>query len=89
MENNVEFIQADFTSMRNLRADLVFLAPEELKLQDKASFSILRNLTPNLQKMIARSVNISSNICLKLPYHTQVEEIGEFFAQIFDVNHSK
>jgi len=88
VENNIDFIQADFLAMQKLRADVVFLAPAELKLQEKNTVSTSRSIS-DLGKMIAHSANIAPNICIRLPYQTQIEEIGELFAQIFDKNHSK
>ena len=86
IEHKIEFIQADFLTMRNLRADAVFLNPPVNQLQEKQAFSVLGYPKLKIQKLIEHSISIAENVCIKLPYNTQTEEVGVLFARIFDSN---
>lgn len=86
MNHLIDLIHADYFTLRNLKADVVFLAPSEVPLEKGEKFSILKHLTPSLPKLIRHSLTVAGSLCILLPVNTDIEEIAAVFNDIYDEN---
>lgn len=86
VEHKIDFVQARFLQMRKLKADVVFLAPTELKHQPHEQFSVFLHICEDIQKIIEHALDVAPNICIKLPCYTNPKEVGALFARIYSNN---
>ena len=64
MQNKIEFVLSDFFSLKNLKADLVFINPS-LPLHKRVD--ILNQCEPNLLKILNHSYKLAKNLIILLP----------------------
>lgn len=82
VEDKIVFINKDFfefVSDSRSRADAVFLSPPwgGPSYRNKETFS-LKDVTPDMDKIMAKARSLSNNIAAFLPRNTAVEELMEF-----------
>ena len=59
--------------------DVVFLGPSDTRKNQNESFSIFKHAEPDLRNLLAKSLEISYCIALKLPGDTDLDELAELF----------
>jgi 23S rRNA G2445 N2-methylase RlmL len=79
VSEKIDFLTADFLKLKNLSGDVVFLAPSVIQRDAKEKFSLYKHLEPDLRHLLAKSLEISHCISIKLPAETDLEEMAGFF----------
>jgi hypothetical protein len=70
----IDFMTADFFKVKQLNGDVVFLDPCVYKYTPNGKpFSIKDNLRPDLTRLLAKSLEISTCIAIKLPKDTELD----------------
>ena len=59
--------------------DVVFLGPSDVRTNRNQSYSIFKHAEPDLRDLLAKSLEISYSIALKLPGDTDLDELSELF----------
>ena len=71
---------ANFLHLKNFSADMVFLDPIDNRNGNTTQrFSIFKHLSPDPRELVAKALEVSRSIALKLPYDVMYEEIAELF----------
>ena len=84
--DTIEFINGNFFALKKLKADVVFLAPSELPVEQNQKFSLESHLSPSLPQLIRHSLKLASSLCIKLPPYTCVDELAAIFSDIYHEN---
>lgn len=81
VQDKVDFVHSDFFDIKNIRPDIVFLAPPwgGIEYSKDSSYSPLSSVTPDLMKIIEHSLTLSPNLVLLLPKNCQVSDFAELF----------
>jgi len=74
----IDFLTSDFLKLK-LSGDVVFLSPNVVERKQNEKFSLYKHLQPDLRMLIAKSLEISHCISIKLPADTDLEDMAEFF----------
>ena len=59
--------------------DVVFLGPSDTRKSSNESFSIFKHAEPDLRDLLAKSLEISYCVALKLPGDTNLEDLAKLF----------
>lgn len=59
--------------------DVVFLGPSDIRKSQDEPYSIFEHADPDLRDLLAKSLEISPCIALKLPGDTDLEELADLF----------
>ena len=68
VENKIEYIQADFLTLKKMNCDLVFLHPHYTKSKN---FSIFVDIQPNIIETCSKSFEFAKNVIIILPKFTK------------------
>lgn len=79
VDHKIDFLTVDFLKLKNLMGDVVFLGPSDIRKSSKEPYSIFEHAEPDLRDLLAKSLETSDCIALKLPGDTDYEELAELF----------
>jgi len=79
VHHKIDFLTVDFFQLKNLVGDVVFLGPSDMRKNPNEPFSLFKHSEPDLRDLLAKSLEISFNIALKLPGDTNLEELVKLF----------
>jgi len=79
VHHKIDFLTVDFFQLKNLVGDVVFLGPSDIRKDPNETFSLFDHSEPDLRDLLAKSLEISLNIAMKLPGDTNLEELVKLF----------
>lgn len=85
VNQKIDFLVGDFLNMKNIVADIIFLNPSHMfttnpdNPEQDQDFSSIKHLKYDIASLIAKSLNISKKVALKLPGFTNLDELAETF----------
>jgi hypothetical protein len=81
--DKIDFFAADFLKVKNLNADVVFIAPSDVNPENE-DFSIFKHLVPNMVDVTGKALEISYCLAFQLPKTIDVEELPALFNESFN-----
>ena len=70
--------------IRNLTPDVIFLDPADIRDSAIEPFSVFKHTKPELTQLLAKSLDMSERIGLKLPSDVDVNELPQLFHDVFE-----